>query len=304
VDARLVAGIVFGLGAALAQSLSYIASRHFLARSGAGARALWVTSHLLMGVWSLAALPFLWGPGVPPPRAWIGPLAGVSVFYLVGQAAIFRVLKTVPSSRVAPMLGSKIVILALITAFALDRPLSGLQWAGVVMSAAAAWLLNETGGRLPWRTSAAVAVAVLGYCLSDLSITALVRALQPAGPRAPLLGVALSYVLCGLVALPFLAWRADCRAPAVWRLSAPYALAWFVAMGFLFACFGAVGVVFGNILQASRGLLSIALGVALASRGLTHLEERVSPSVVWRRTAAAVLMMAAVAAYVLPPPAH
>jgi hypothetical protein len=304
VDARLLAGIGFGLGAAFSQSLSYVASRQFLARSGAGARALWVLSHVLMGVWSLLALPFLWGPGVPPLREWIIPAAGSAGFYLVGQAAIFRVLKTVPSSRVAPMLGSKIVVLALVTAFALGRPLGGLQWAGVAMSAVAAWLLNETGGRLPWRTTAFVGLAVLGYCLSDLSITALVNALGPTGPRAPFLGVALSYTLCGLVALPFLAWQGECRAAAVWRLATPYALAWFVAMGFLYACFGTVGVVFGNILQASRGLMSIALGVALASQGLTHLEERVRPAVVWKRAAAAVLMLAAVAVYVLHPPAR
>ena len=297
-NSMVLAGVGFGLCAAVAQTLSYLASRHFLLRSRASANRLWVVSHGIMGVWSLALLPLLWSPQVAPAREWLWPLAGTSGFYLIGQATLFRVLQAEPSSRVAPLLGTKIIVLAVITAFALHTPLTGWQWAAAAMSVAAAWLLNEAGGRLRGATAGLMAITVLAYCLSDLSIRVLVERVGLPGARGPLLGLCLAYVTCGVVALPF-AFGRQYRSLAVWTGGVPYALAWFVAMGFLFACFSAVGVVFGNILQSTRGLFAIVLGAALAHRGLTHLEAQVTHGVFWKRAVGAVLMSAAIAVYVL-----
>ena len=83
------------------------------------------------------------------------------------------------------------------------------------------------------------------------------------------------------------------------RWAAPYAAVWFVAMAALYACFALCGIVLGNIVQNTRGLLSIALGWLVARAGRTDLEERVSRAVLARRVAAAALLLAAVALYAL-----
>jgi hypothetical protein len=60
-----------------------------------------------------------------------------------------------------------------------------------------------------------------------------------------------------------------------------------------------VGVVFGNILQSTRGVMSVAIGAALAHLGWHDLEQRVDRSTLLRRLTAALLMTAAIALYVI-----
>jgi hypothetical protein len=74
----------------------------------------------------------------------------------------------------------------------------------------------------------------------------------------------------------------------------PFALAWFVAMIFLFFCFGLVGPVFGNVLQSTRGLMSIMAGAWLARAGFQRIEKAVSRRALLQRLAAAAMMTAAI----------
>jgi uncharacterized membrane protein YgdD (TMEM256/DUF423 family) len=67
----------------------------------------------------------------------------------------------------------------------------------------------------------------------------------------------------------------------------------------LYCSFGLVGVVFGNILQSTRGIMSVALGAMLAHLGWHELEQRVDRAMLLRRFAAALLMTAAIAIYAI-----
>jgi hypothetical protein len=58
-----------------------------------------------------------------------------------------------------------------------------------------------------------------------------------------------------------------------------------------------VGVVYGNILQSTRGLISLGLGAASVKLGLLHLESKTSRSVFARRLIATSMMTAAVVLY-------
>jgi hypothetical protein len=82
-----------------------------------------------------------------------------------------------------------------------------------------------------------------------------------------------------------------------WLGALPYAAFWFLAMVLLFECFLRIGVVFGNIVQSMRGLISIGLGVWVASMGWTHIESHMPRRVFWKRVIAALLMLGAVALY-------
>ena len=77
--------------------------------------------------------------------------------------------------------------------------------------------------------------------------------------------------------------------------------AWLVGMMCLFICFEAVGVVYGNILQSTRGLISIVIGAHLAGLGMVHLEQKHPRHVVLRRLGAAAMMCAAIALYRISP---
>ena len=85
----------------------------------------------------------------------------------------------------------------------------------------------------------------------------------------------------------------------MWLYSLPFAVSWLIGMFFLFSCFGVVGVVFGNILQSTRGLLSIILGVFVAYAGFEALEPKMTKKILIQRILAAVLMAGAVAMFLL-----
>ena len=292
------AGIGFGLGAALCQSLSYLFSRRFMRKTERSALLLLVLSHVVMGALSLAVLAMTGTSRMPRLATYIWPLVGSAYFYLAAQLGLFRVLRCQESSRIAPLLGMKVLVLALLSVAFLHQRLGAFQWTAVGMCVAAAWLLNEAGGRIPWPSLLTLLLTIVGYCLSDINITILVGRVASAGPLAPVTAACMSYVLCAVAVLPF-AFRRDACSRRVWGAAAPHALAWFSAMCLLYACFGLIGVVFGNIVQSTRGMMSIALGWAVAHAGMVQIESHAPRAVFWRRMAGALLMTTAIAVYLI-----
>lgn len=294
----MLTGILLGLGAAVAQSLSYVFSRLYVLRRDQAVMRLLILGHVLMAVMSLILLPLLPLAQMPNWRIYAWPLVSTAGFYLLGQLAMFQMLRQAEASRASPLLGLKILILAMIYSVFLHSPLGLMHWLAVGLSVAAAFLLRASGKRVPSRAIAWLLVACVGYSLSDMNIFRLVQALRTSLGvfEANVVGVCLTYLVCGVVALAALAWsppgqRGD------WHYALPWALSWFAAMLLLFACFDSIGVVFGNIVQASRGLISIMMGAGLAHLGYQHLEEKVPRQVFIRRLAAGLVMFAAIALY-------
>ncbi len=277
---------------------------------------LWTLSHVMQGVVCAAALPGLWWftrdaawwdrPG------WMMWLIGVAGWYLLGQACLFVVLRRVEASRVSPLLGVKVAVLAGAAVGLLGVELSAVQWVGVGLAAGAAWVLNGGAERLPWRVLGLVGVTLVGYVGSDLSIQSMVDAQQSASGAAGVtrddlardalmggvVGALCSYVVSGMVAAGCLPWWGS-RRGGDWAAAVPYAGLWLASMLTLFTCIASVGVVLANILQSTRGLWSVVLGVVVSGRGHHHVEATASRAVVARRGVWAVLMVAAVALYVL-----
>lgn len=288
-------GILFGLLAAVLQSGAYVFSRLFVLRREDGVIRLLITAHILMGAASLAILPLAWRPGVAAPSAWAWQALGVSGFYLLGQAGLLRVMRTTEASRVAPLLGFKIVVLAVITVGFMHRPLAAEQWLAIGLCVTAAVSLNFSGVSLSLHGVAWLLFTCINYSLSDLCIEQLFGALGlPSRFEASVLGTSISYVLCGAVALVALPLARRRIGRVDWVQALPFACCWLMAMVCLFICFGSVGAVYGNILQSTRGLFSILAGMWLASMGWFHLEQRAPGWVRVRRCAAAVLMVAAI----------
>jgi hypothetical protein len=313
----MLIGIILGLCAAFCQTLSYLGTRHFVQpRAAAGeqgaAKTLLVLSHVWMGAASLILLPALWPYGRSVPwKDLADPVFFAAFYYAFGQIGLMMALRYAQPSRVSPMLAFKLVVLACLASAAPHlryipglsgfdaAPLARLQWVAVALAVVGAMALNYTGGALHKRAGFGLVLACVAYSLSDWNIGRSVRAMGqmhlPAFQQFAVPAL-LCYAFCGLCVVPLLPWRGS-RSKKDWVDAAPFAGAWFVAMLFLFSCFGVVGVVLGNILQSSRGLMSVVLGVVLAHLGHHHLESHTSRGVLVRRIAAAVLMLLAVILY-------
>jgi drug/metabolite transporter (DMT)-like permease len=305
-------GIAAGLTAAFFSAVSYLISRQYglaqraLGRQGVALRLLAI-AHLLMAA---VCIPLVWAAWPAMPPAWESfaiPVIASGGFYLVGQSALFAALRRAEASRIAPLLGLKIVMLAVIVSSVLGQVLDARQWLAVALCVVAAALLQAGRGGVPAAAFGFVLACCLCFAISDIWIVRLIDGLQAGAAaaggelgrlHAGGLAMALTYVLCGIVFIPLVAalWphtRAD------WKAATTYAAAWLVSMAGLYCCFGLVGAVFGNILQSARGLMAVALGATLAHHGWHDLEQKVDRGTLLRRAAAALLMTAAITIYVI-----
>lgn len=307
-------GITAGLFSGACMSFSYLLSRHHaLAQPAeerpAAALGLLLRAHVVMGAAAVAGVLVLQPLALPPLARFIGPLVAAAGFYLLGNSVLFGLLRTLEASRLTPFLGLKVFILAIIVAIVLREPLSATQWLAVALSVAATALLQGTAGGLPRAALGRVLVVCLCFALSDLFIVRLIDALDAAGQGssgrlvAAVVGMLLTYVACGLSCGPIVlaGWCAPAagRAGQAWRMAAAYACAWLLAMAALYACFALVGAVFGNVVQSTRGIMSVVIGATLAHFGWHELEQQVDRATLVRRIGAASLMTAAIAVYVL-----
>ena len=124
-------GIGFGLGTALSQSAFYLVARRFVGHTGKTPLLLLIVAHVIMGAMSVVLLAALHPRNLPPLDTYLAPLAGAGLCYLAGQFGLFAVLRHVESSRVAPMLGGKIVVLAVFAVTLTHQVLRPLQWLAV-----------------------------------------------------------------------------------------------------------------------------------------------------------------------------
>jgi drug/metabolite transporter (DMT)-like permease len=295
----IISGLLSAIFLALAYVFSGVAVRHC---RQAGPVTILALAHVMMGLLSLVGLAFMWTPLVWTALPdYIGPLVGVMFFYLCGQGGLLCAQKTIDSSRIVPLLGLKLVVLALLNLLILRTESYGaLQWLGIALTLLSAALLNRAGRRIPLRGLLLVVWTCVGYALSDTYIVQLVPQFHAHGMegliRPSLLSAFLAYILCGIVSLAMLPFLP--RQPlAVWKKVSPFAFFWLLAILFLFTCFADLGTVNGNIIQSTRGLLAIGLGAMLAKAGYTELEERVDAAVMARRVLAGVLMVLAIVCY-------
>jgi drug/metabolite transporter (DMT)-like permease len=225
------------------------------------------------------------------------PLAGCVIFYLLGQVFLFRSFKDTDASRVSPLLGLKILMLAALTLIFTNQHFHFLQWGGILLSVVAAYMLGLLGKKMSLKSWGWIFCACLCYSLSDLSIKALIGRFAGLGLfHASVLSTCLSYFLCGIVASASLLFFPVFPLPK-WKASFPFAFFWFSGILFLFLCFGSIGVVFGNIVQSTRGLMSILMGSFVAHKGYEHIEEKVSPRATVWRLCAGTLMIVAIALF-------
>ncbi len=294
-------GIIAGLWAAFFQSLSYLASRHFMhvhAVAG-GTRKLMVLSHCWMGAASWAILPFVWPAGGMPWRALALPLFGTAFFYLLGQFGLLIALRKAQPSQVSPMLSLKILMLAIMTVVIKSQSILPVQWLAVGCCISGTFVLNNNHDRLPLQAFVVLLLTCATYAMSDWSIGYLKPAFGPIPTwQAIACGSLLCYGFCGIVAAAFLPLHGS-RNPMHWRDAWPFAAAWLLGMFGLYTSFAISGVVYGGILQSTRSIMGVFLAALLTRAGYTHIEHMKGRGMFARRLAASILMTLAAILWLL-----
>lgn len=278
----------------LASSVGYVAAVLLLKRASAWGVGLWRTtfvSNLAMGV-SFAPLWWLGGPGRDAALLWQPALAGA--LFILGQVATFVAIEG-DVSVATPVLGLKILFVALFSTVLLADAVPLRWWFAAALSTAAIALLNRGAGggahRRTGRTVLAAAGAAVAFALTDV----LVQKWAPAwgaGRFVPFMFWAVAVFSFAMI--PF--FRAPLRAVpgAAWRWLVPGAvvLAFQAAgMAVTLARFGDATAV--NIVYSSRGLWSVA-AVWLIGHWFHNEEQRLGAAVLRGRMSGAVLMLAAV----------
>ncbi len=290
-------GIVFGVITALLQALAYFFSRSFLLKGGS-AGVLLVTSQIIIGIASLVIFPFV-TPWEKLSLAMVGPLLLCSLCFMIGQLCFFGALRKIESSRIASVMGLKVVLVPLFLFCFFGGSYSAGQIGALVLALLAAMLINYQGrGNFALHGMGYAFLALLFYSWSDIGISMLVKSIELDNTlHAALVATNFNNLLVMSLLLPVAIYQ---RIPLnVFRRSAPYAVCWGGGIFCFFVCFGHLGAAFGNVVQSLRGPFSLFIGMALASWGFKYLEQKL-PRRIWLcRIGASLLMVAAILLYAL-----
>ncbi|MFA6714903.1 MAG: DMT family transporter [Victivallaceae bacterium] len=297
----MIPGILCGLVAAFAQSIAYIFSKKYIHKDGTSFQLL-IASHLINGIFATILLGLLLLVNdLPPFRDYWLLLLAVNGFYLIGQMGFFMAVSRTEASRVAPLLGVKIIFIAIFGMVFLNNGISAGQWGAVLLCFGGALLSNWSGKSIPLPAVLWVVCAVVGYSLSDINIKKLIECIElenGKGLFSIITAASLAYFYLGifsLLVMPFM------RSMKIRHLkpALPFSCFWFAAMLFLFTSFALIGPLFGNIVQSVRGIMAVILGAALAKLHWTEYEEKLPYSMLFRRIAAALLICVSIVVFAL-----
>ena len=292
----MISGIAAGLTSALLISISFVFSRAHIRKYGDPVQ-LAVHSQLVMGVGGIVMLlaSLFFQPIPLNNQRFLLLLAGDVGFFLIAQTSFFIVIKQVEASRASSLLGLKLIVLALI-AVLIGKPISPLQWLAIILCTIAAVGMNFSGGRLALRSVFWLMLSVLFYALCDSCIAEMMLMMPGKSMLTNSFGViGISYTALALAALPA-TWKYPFRKKPMLD-TIPYGAFYFISILFLMTCYGLIGVVFGSIMQAGRGVISVLLGILLIRLGVEKTEPMVSPRLWIQRGMMALLMLTAMVLY-------
>jgi len=279
----------------LGASMMYVVSVLFFKRSADYGVGLWRTafiSNLAMGIF-FAPLWLLGGPGQPWTLVW-QPLCGGALFF-VGQIFTFLAQTRGDVSVATPMMGVKVLLVALISTLLLSERIPGKWWIAAALSTLGVALLGLAGGggkrHHVLKTMMFAALASTAFATADVLIQKWARE-WGAGRFLPLMFGSVAVASVGLIPL----FRAPLSAVprAAWKWLFPGA----VLMALQAATLATTMAIRGdatavNIVYSSRGLWSV-VAVWLIGHWFSNTEQQLGGSVLRWRLAGATAMLAAI----------
>jgi drug/metabolite transporter (DMT)-like permease len=266
-----------------------------LKRATTAGAGVWRTTRVCNFITAAFFAPlWLLGGALPGVEWWWQP-AVVALLFVLGQVLTVLALRVGDVSIATPVLGLKVILVALFVAALLREPLTGRLWIAAGLSSAGIALLHFSRPPAESRIGATIllaGMAAAAYALFDV----LVQKWSPAWGAGRFLPV-----LMGVAAVYSLLLRSPNREPESGN-PAP-AAPWVVAGGVCLALQAVMLVssiavyrhaAAANVLYSSRGLWSV-LAVWLVGQQLGIREAVSGPGVLLWRLAGAAALMAAVA---------
>lgn len=280
----------------LVGAVVYVVAALLLKRAANLGADVWRTTRIINYTAAVASTPlWLFGGTIPSASLWWQPALG-GLLFLAGQLLTLLALNIGDVSVATPVLGVKILLVALLSAVLIGDPIGARLWTAAALSSVAIGLLNFNREHTHGRVGTTIILAALGasaYALFDV----LVQKWSPLWGTGRFLPIAMT---CGAVySLALRPYGAAQTAPA--KETGPSYRWWLVGGAAGFALQGLMFItsisVYGNattanVLYSSRGLWSVvavwAVGHWFSNRE-QHLGARV---LAWRLLGAVLLMMA------------
>lgn len=283
----------------LAASIAYVFAMLCFKRSGDWGIGVWRTAFASNVAIGLAFAPLWLLGGHPQPAALLWQPLLVALLFLAGQVFSFLSLHYGDVSVGTPVMGLKIVLVALGSALLLPDPIPLRWWIAAVLGTVAIFLLSRGESRprhAVGRTVLSAALAAASFALFDV----LVQKWSPAwgvGRFLPL--------TCGAVALLSFAFFPLFNAPLraiprpAWRWLGGGSLLLALQSSMFVYSIGAFGdATVMNIVYSSRGLWSV-IAVWLIGHWFANEEQTLSPAILRSRLTGAALILAAITLVIL-----
>ncbi len=278
----LLAGIVYAAGALLVK------------RSAELGVGVWRTAFLANVLGAILFQPLLLLGGTWHPELWWQPVL-VGLFFMVGQWLTFTSLDGGDVSVATPVLGLKILLVALLVTATGGAALRWQLWAGAILATAGIALLSRRNARSPHeaagRTIVTAGLAAAAYAVFDV----LVQRWSPVWGLGRFLPATMA--VSGVLSFAFIP---RFRAPltSVPRPAWPWLLGGTLVMGAQSVLFVSTVANWGqaaaaNVVYSSRGLWSVVL-VWIFGHWVKSREQHLGREVLFGRLAGAVLMMSAI----------
>src|SRR5688500_3407713 len=156
----------------LAAAVVYVAAALFLKRATESGAGVWQLTRTCNFVAAIFFAPLWLIGGNLPSGLWWQP-AAAAILFILGQVLTVVALRTGDVSITTPVLGVKVVLVALLTAVLLREPLTPGLWTAAFLSSIAIGLLNfsrpRAGGRVG-RTILIAGLAAASYALFDVLV--------------------------------------------------------------------------------------------------------------------------------------
>ena len=276
----------------LASAVVYVFGALLLKRASDLGADIWQTARLTNCFTALASLfLFLLGGTIPEPSLWWQPPVAAVLFF-GGQIFTLLALTGGDVSVATPVLGLKILLVAILAAVLIGDPIGTRLWAAAALSSAAIALLNVSRGHAHAHVVKTIVLAALG-ATSYACFDVLVQKWSAPWGTGRFLPIVMTSAAVYSVALP----RAGVDYAAGPPRYKPYltgGAALFSVQGLMFITSISLyrHATVANVLYSSRGLWSV-LGVWAIGHWFANREQHLGANVLFWRFIGAMLMMAA-----------
>jgi drug/metabolite transporter (DMT)-like permease len=281
----------------LAAAMVFVVGALLLKRASDLGADVWRTTRIINYTTAIVASPlFLLGGTIPSASLWWQPAVAGSLFF-AGQVFSLLALSTGDVSVATPVLGVKILLVALLTAMLIGDPIGARLWTAAALSTVAIALLNTGGAHPHTRVGTTILLAALGataYACFDV----IVQKWSPVWGTGRIVPMAMACAAVYSIPLRRFSRSADLQ---VGREPMSRYTGWIIAGAVLFAVQGLTFITSisiyrhattANVLYSSRGLWSV-VAVWGIGHWFVNREQHLGTHVLAWRLVGAILLMAA-----------